>query len=315
MKIISCEGATSLFSYLIDGEPISEQERQELDAHLTQCKKCRSQLEQLKRTENTIETIFDSAIQRHVTTNELEAFRDFRIESELERKKIQAHLNRCESCNETFQRIKLVNKLKPEFELNVSSYLHRWSLKDWSEQLYKKIQFLHPTIRVLVPVTVSILLIIFAYQIFQKSEIPAGLSDLAEVTPYPYLEISVRPGLSPTERQQQQAMKHYVQQEYGLAIKKLTSVIANDSTNVFAMFYLGVSYLMENQLEKAEEQFVNAIQIDSTKERGYWYLAQVYLKKENKIKVLDALNKVVELRGEKYYKKAERLIGKINANK
>jgi len=311
MKIISCEHAFSLYGYIIDGESLSEEEQQQLEAHLGECEQCRVQLDGLHHTDRTISTTLDTALQKHISTAELGAFVDEQIESEIKRKKIQKHLQTCEACQEVYQQLKLMNELQPTFELNTRSISHRLAISDWLKQIGEKIGSLFPAARILVPVAVSLLLLIVVYNIYEKSTAPATLSELAETAPYPYIDLGLRQSYTSIEQLQYQAMQDYEQKNYHLAQEKLSEVVARDSMNNTAQFYLGMCYFMENQLDKAEEQLRIVTQTEPTQEKGYWYLAQVYLKKGDRANVLKALEKVVELQQENFSEKAEELIEKV----
>jgi len=313
MNNLSCQQAASLFSFLIDNEPIPEKEAPQFEAHLAGCEHCRQHLEQLRQTEDTINLTIDSASKRHLTTAELRAFANQKIASEPQQRKIQAHLQSCESCQQLYEFVKQSGQFQPQFELSRKSILTRSSWLEWLKHIIEKLDSLLPAPRILIPVAVTIILAFFTFNIiYERISTPSSLAELAETSPYPYFDTGLRTSQTLLEQLHYRGMKYYVQKDYSLAAEKLNQVVVQDSTNTSARFYLGICYFMENRLNAAEKHFRTYIQAEPTKARGYWYLAQIYLIQENKAKALNTLEKVVVLNEDPFSEKARQVIEKIS---
>ncbi|MCD4666138.1 MAG: zf-HC2 domain-containing protein, partial [Bacteroidales bacterium] len=126
-----CKKFDSYIGLIIDGEPITEKIRSQLENHLTQCKKCRDQLFQFKQVDGVIKGMMESKLQQHISTDELGALLDNQIESITEKIRIEIHLKECQACQETYQQLKLLNQEWSTYEVQdlpitpISSWFER----------------------------------------------------------------------------------------------------------------------------------------------------------------------------------------------
>jgi tetratricopeptide (TPR) repeat protein len=307
---ISCEKANSLFSFLIDGESIPEQELQAFESHIHQCKRCRQHLAELRDSEDTIRKAILDSTQIHISTDRLGAFLDQQINSEFEKKRIQVHLKSCAQCSKVIDQLTIVNRERLFFMnrlyrlLFKIRWLEKWmALRDWVIGVPRVTRFL-------APVTVSLLLIFIAYRaIYHNREL--SLPQLADTTPYPYIELGLRSDQLSDDPGWQRAMAYYQQKAFNQAIPLLRDEVNSDSTHHLARFYLGVSYYLNNQLDEAEQCLLLSVQNEPEEPRGYWYLAQVYLKKNNRFQVDRLLMEIISLGKDCFITKAEQLIKRM----
>ncbi len=77
-----------------------------------------------------------------------------------------------------------------------------------------------------------------------------------------------------------EAMVDYKQGNYGLAISKWEQLDINQSKKDTLNYYLGMAYLVEENLESATKKFEASLQTDSKalKDKSYFYLGLCYLK-------------------------------------
>ena len=310
MVQISCKKANSWFSFLIDGEPIPEQELQAFETHINKCKKCHQHLSELRNLENTISKAILDYTQNHINTDKLGAFVDQQIDSEFEKKRIQVHLQSCVQCSKVVDQLTAANRQRLFFSrclyrlLFKTHWLEKWmELRDWVMSV--------PRItRILAPVAISLLFIFIAYRtIYHTKEL--SLPELADTTPYPYIELGIRSKQLGDDPVWQRAMLYYKQKEFKQAIPLLQDEVNSDVSNYLACFYLGVSYYLNNQLDEAEKYLLLSVRNEPKEPRGYWYLAQVYLKENNRVQVNRLLRKIIILGKDPFVTKAEHLIKRL----
>ena len=307
-----CEQVALLLSYHIDKEPLSEQERQQLKTHLAQCEGCQRQLHELEQVDAAITHTLDTAMHQHLSTEELGAFLDNKVESAVDRVRIEKHLKQCDECRAAYEEMQMLAELEDTFEINIQPAASKSSplaqLKTWAKQIYA---VLWPPVRVLVPVAVTVLLVIVGYQQLTG---PTNLADLANTRPYPYEPLGVRQAFSPVQKLWNEAMNAYTAGDYQVAIDKLVRFkdASGDSTNALTCLYLGVSYLQVQQLDLAAQEFEIVMQVEPENAAGFWYLAQVYLQQENHTAALENLERVIELGQEPYASQARELVEEIN---
>jgi len=132
-----CKKFDSYIGLIIDGEPITEKIRSQLENHLTQCKKCRDQLFQFKQVDGVIKGMMESKLQQHISTDELGALLDNQIKSITEKIRIEVHLKECQACQETYQQLKLLNQEWSNYEVQD---LPIFPISSWFERLKKKLE-------------------------------------------------------------------------------------------------------------------------------------------------------------------------------
>ena len=140
------------------------------------------------------------------------------------------------------------------------------------------------------------------------------LSDLARLEPLPYRSLQIKSGAATTatERFFEAGMTAYVQKDYAGAIGQLAFAARQDSTNASFHFYLGLCYLLSNQVEPAIEHLQRTIALggNSVLEKTYWYLGNAWLLQEDRVHALAAFQKVTELEGD-YQWEAKAIMDKI----
>lgn len=122
-------------------------------------------------------------------------------------------------------------------------------------------------------------------------------SDLARIEIVPYIPISVK-GATETETSFDEGMSFYNEGKYSEAIEKLESVLEKKPGRVNTRLYLGLCYLLNNNVDKAIEHLTRAIELggNSLLEICHWYLGNAYLLKEDGEKALEEFKKVWNLR-------------------
>jgi len=178
-----------------------------------------------------------------------------------------------------------------------------------------------PMIKVFLPITVTIaiaLLFLLPKFLFQPSE----YADLAIIKKAPYQAITFKGDIELTTSQQLFAdgMKFYSQKKYQAAIQQLTTFLENEPDNAYGNFYLGVSYLLANDVEngikslKAASEFSQELTNKLLLEQCYWYLGNAYLENNNVEQALIEFNNVINRDGE-FKHDAEQQIKKIEKMK
>ena len=109
-----------------------------------------------------------------------------------------------------------------------------------------------------------------------------------------------------------EALETYTSKNYPAAIPKFQKILQNDSTLVFAKFFLAVSYIETDQLNEAISLLTNISTFNDNiyQMHAQWYLALCYLKKEDMEKAATVL-KNIELNNEFYSQKAKEILIRI----
>ncbi len=311
MKKITCEQAQLWFTYLIDDVPLEEEQKIQLENHLKSCENCQSLYKELKIIDETIQVNMDAAINRHISSQRLGAFLDGEIDSEIEKKIIQAHLQECDSCREMYQKMAEINDLEEVFKLNSKTFILKKNLKESEKKLGERIRQIFARPKIAIPIAAAIALLVIFIPVFLQMMKPDSLPDLAVVKPFPFIETQMRGADVRFDKLQRKGMKFYQDGDYEKAILLLKQIVAADSTRFVDRFYLGVCYLMENQLDNAEKEFLEVSNYSLLAEKANWYLAQIYLLKNEKEKALKALDVVISLHQALYYAKAKELREKV----
>ena len=118
----------------------------------------------------------------------------------------------------------------------------------------------------------------------------------------------VRSGTSPEDIDLKEALLAYHEKKYDNAIE----LLQHQNNNILAKYYLGLSYLETDKLEKAIETFQSIIEHKNNLfvEQAEWYLSLCYVKsaREEKAKIL--LEKISDSKSI-YKEKAEKILKKI----
>lgn len=181
-------------------------------------------------------------------------------------------------------------------------------------------------IKPLAPIAVVVLLAIFLLPklFFQPSE----YADLAIIKKAPYQAIKFKGDVELTPSQQLFAagMKFYNQKKYQAAIQKLTAFLEDEPDNAYGNFYLGVSYLLVNDIEngikflKTASEFSQELTNKLLLEQCHWYLGNAYLENNDVEQALIEFKNVIKLNGEfkhdaeKQVKTIEKIRQKKNRN-
>jgi tetratricopeptide (TPR) repeat protein len=100
----------------------------------------------------------------------------------------------------------------------------------------------------------------------------------------------VRSGSNPADIDLKEALLAYNEKKYDNAIK----LLKNQSNNILAQYYLGLSYLETDKLDKAIETFQHIIdhKFNLFIEQAEWYLSLCYLKTSQEGKAILLLEKI-----------------------
>lgn len=228
--------------------------------------------------------------------------------SEDDRRKFEAHLLSCDYCFQSlYELAPAIARMRESPKLFLPALVR--------EPLWVKIKrilaALIPEKRqvwIAIPATAVVVLLLFLLRPSPE------LSDLARIEPVPYRSLQVKSGVESTdaERLFEEGMAVYVQKDYANAIGKLVLAVRLDSSNASFHFYLGLCYLLSDNVDPAISHFQLAIALggDSVLEKAYWYLGNTWLLQGKREVALEAFRKVVEIEGD-YQWEAEEIIGKI----
>ena len=106
----TCENFSSLFSYIIDDEPIPQKIRLHMETHLSQCKKCKDELARLKQANDSIKEMMQEKLLQHISTARLGNYIDDQIRSFSEKLEIESHLNKCKTCQKVTHQLQSLNE-------------------------------------------------------------------------------------------------------------------------------------------------------------------------------------------------------------
>ncbi|MFQ5627693.1 MAG: tetratricopeptide repeat protein [bacterium] len=139
-------------------------------------------------------------------------------------------------------------------------------------------------------------------------------ANLARIEPVPFRSLQLKSGVSVNnaERLFYEGMASYVKKDYAGAVKSLLQAVSVDSTDADFYFYLGLSYLLSDQIDPAILYLQQAANLagGSVQEKAYWYLGNAWLVKEEPELALQAFRKVVEIAMDYQWDAAE-IIGEI----
>lgn len=229
---------------------------------------------------------------------------------EQKKESFEEHMFNCDECF-TELRIKeeMIGIIQKEGHLLFADYI-----KNKNSSILQKITgrlnslFIRPVYSWTAAAAVCLILFLIVGRPFERS--PSSLSGLAEISPYPYLDLGFRNG-EVSAQFFTYGMHAYKRKDYAAACERLTRAVTRDPGHLNARFYLGVCCLLANKISDAQDHLTRVVSLEPDAERGYWYLAQVYLLQENKQKTIQMLEHVVQLNQHQYKERAEKLIKKV----
>jgi tetratricopeptide (TPR) repeat protein len=227
-----------------------------------------------------------------------------------EKKAFENHLLDCDHCFQSLYEMSPVTRLMrqyPEFFFKALKAEHRSSVKKKiggiRSELWARIRnALAPLPRpiwLLAPIAAAALIVMAIHLAAPTGE----YSDLARIEPIPYIPIAMRAGEAQTENTRlfKESMQFYASGDYQSAIAKLSLLVAKESTNAEAHFYLGLCYLLSRQtVDSAIIHLEKALTLgdNSFAEKCHWYLGNAFLLKEDGKKAIEEFDKVVEFEGD-----------------
>lgn len=116
-----------------------------------------------------------------------------------------------------------------------------------------------------------------------------------------------------TNEKRLEVERAFEDENFELAIS-LSEIIITNTTLVDAnmQLYKGVSHLELNEFDKALEAFTILTESNSIdNHKGYWYIALVYLKQENKARAIEALEQVTSFKENYKYERARDLLEEL----
>ncbi|MBN1782545.1 zf-HC2 domain-containing protein [bacterium] len=235
-----------------------------------------------------------------------------------ERSRVEAHILSCEHC---FQEscsmspaLDLLNEhpqcfldaaIKPEpfFKKNPAGV--RVVIKNIFDRLTMFFDFIldlwtKPPVRILVPVGASI-----ALALVLLLPRPATYTDLAVIKKADYQPVSFR-GVAPASESArifEDAMKAYVRDDYRESIEKLNAYCAMEPDNAYGRFYLGVSHVMNEELDEGTGHLETALILCRGTDNPVllneclWMLGNVSLRLEQPEKAIEYLKENHEIEG------------------
>jgi tetratricopeptide (TPR) repeat protein len=142
------------------------------------------------------------------------------------------------------------------------------------------------------------------------------LASLAEIEYEPYsalLSTKEETESQPADRLFNDGIKYYEAKDYRQAIITFSQLYESDSHYTEAQFYAGICYLLLKDFNRGIRYLQNAARSNNNtmKEKSHWYLGNTYLIKSDREKALEEFQIVVQLNGE-HKSKAQELIKSIS---
>jgi len=168
-------------------------------------------------------------------------------------------------------------------------------------------------VRVLVPAAVALALAFVLF--YPSSDDGVQYSQLARFEAPPYILRSLRgPVLDESVKTLfEEGMTAYTERDFPKTIEKLSELVKTHPEFGEASFYLGISYLLNDQYKRATDVLQKAAALSEgypLEEQSHWYSGMAYLKREDKKNAMKEFQRVVEFNGP-YRMNAEKMIGKI----
>ena len=224
------------------------------------------------------------------------------------------HVASCEACSAALEMVAGILACEAKygaevFEGRVSSLSVYWMrIKDGLRGVFTP----RPFIRMAVPVAVAATIVLVLLNPFAPS--PGEYARLARIEPYPYEPLSLRAGEDDEEYKKlfQEGMAFYSEGKYGDATRKLSHSVELKPDNAETQFFLGLSYLLENQNDKAIAHLQKAADLAPRPlaEKSHWYLGNTYLNVNDGAKALPEFEKVIQFNG-RFQEASKGMIDKI----
>lgn len=260
--------------------------------------------------------------------NELLAAYEFGALDGDDKRKFEAHLLECDHC---FQSLYEMAPVMEALRQNPGRFLP--AVTPWWERIAQRVaafvRYLGGLIRtgidmiaawlrswLAVPawrLALAALAVIVAIAFWPRGSQPS-LADFAQIEHAPYHAMNIKSGaeVSEAERLFEEGMVFYQQKDYGRAAEKLALAARQDSSDAGLQFYLGLSYLLDKQVDPAIVHLQRAVALgeDSILEKAYWYLGNAWLLKNRRAEALQAFREVVEIEGD-YQSHAQEIIAQV----
>jgi hypothetical protein len=187
---------------------------------------------------------------------------------------------------------------------------------EWESEVQNRKKVLMVPLRIkalAIAATILILIVPFTVWISHHDTKPTS-TRLFDKYFYPYDDIISQRSTTGGEEGLQKAMSAYDAGKYRLAIIEFKKILTQNPKHEGALFYQGISFLIEGQTKEAEKNFLYV-----TTNKGSifpaiaeWYLLLIYAK-ENRAKEMEfRLNNILSDRGHPFYEKAKSLDQDIN---
>ncbi|MBN1559112.1 zf-HC2 domain-containing protein [candidate division KSB1 bacterium] len=142
---------------------------------------------------------------------------------------------------------------------------------------------------------------------------PQTFADLARIEPWPYYALHTRGQLDEDKADKlfEQGMELYNEKKYTAALVSLDSAKILDPADMGKQFYLGLTYLLADSVDSAIVYLNNVIQSGDVTylDKSYWYLGNAYLLEEDGEKAIQQFEALRELDGERW--KVDKMMGRI----
>lgn len=255
----------------------------------------------------------------------------FDVLREEEKLRVEAHILECDQCFEELYRFRpVIERLEEAPEkfmvalqpaetslARINRFLRQQieSVKRMVTLIFSALSgwWQRPAIKILVPVTVTILLAIVFLLPSSKQ-----YSELAilEKAPYQSLTFKGPVELTPPQKLFNEGMTFYEQDNYERAIQKLNAFLKQEPNDAYGQFYLGVSLLLTDGIESGIRHLNVAAELCQEQdnklllETCYWYSGNAYLKNNDVENALKMFRQVIEFKG-RFEIDARRQITKI----
>jgi len=234
--------------------------------------------------------------------------------------RILAHIEDCSACSDDLELLASVTTLaaergetllEPEMEKTLGKVAGS-VFKGFMSMLRGLVAPIPIPARVLVPVAAAVF-VFFAYGPLSHRD--GSYHSLADLTPAPYYQVSLRGSSSEEDLLFTGAMEDYLEGDYESASRVLLHLVNTRDYSEITLFYCGVSLLLEGDAEEAAPHLERTAGSSNTKIRqaSVWYLAQADLLKGDGEGAKVRLESLVIEGGEHGRKAKDQLAGLIES--
>jgi len=241
--------------------------------------------------------------------------------SDDQKKIFENHIFSCDFCFQNLHELsKVTHKMRerPEEYLAILKQTKQPSfiqlINKYFNKTFRNFKLLLDSIpiwgRALFPLTVAVAILVIILQPAEKQ-----FSDLAIIEPVQYISLETRGDVQVSSAAQffERGMDFYKIKDFEPAIEPLSEAINLEPGNAKYYFYLGLTYLLSEQIDAGIEPFNKAIEYGTSTivEKTHWYLGNIFLIKNQPRDAIIEFQMVIAIEMDYEYR-AREMIEKIN---